>query len=37
MKNPTKETLNKLIEKIYITKDKKIEIHYRIKQSEVLV
>lgn len=37
MKNPTKETMNKLIEKIFITKDKKIEIHYRIKKSEVLV
>ena len=31
MKNPTKEMLNKLIEKVYITKDKKIEIYYRIK------
>lgn len=37
MKNPTKETMNKLIEKIFITKDKKVEIHYRIKKSEVLV
>jgi len=37
MKNPTKETLNKIIEKIYVTKDKKIEIHYRIKKQEVLV
>lgn len=36
MKNPTKEMINKLIDKIYITKDKKIEIHYRIKKSEVL-
>jgi len=37
MKNPTKEVLNKLIDKIYVTKDKKLEIHYRIKKSEVLV
>ena len=37
IKNPTREILNKLIEKIYITKDKKLEIHYRIKKSEVLV
>lgn len=37
MKDPTKETMNKLIEKILITKDKKVEIHYRIKKSEVLV
>ncbi len=36
MKNPTKEVLNKLIDKIYITKDKKIEIYYRIKKSEIL-
>ena len=33
MKNPTKEIMNKLIEKIYVTKDKKIEIHYRIKKA----
>lgn len=31
MENPTKEILNKLIDRIYITKDKKVEIHYRIK------
>ena len=37
MKNPTKEIMNRLIDKIYVTKDKKIEIHYRIKKSEVLV
>ncbi len=37
MKNPTKEMLNKLIDKIYVTKDKKLEIHYRISKSEVLV
>ncbi len=36
MKNPTKEMLNKLIAKIYVTKDKKIEIHYRIR-NELLV
>ncbi len=36
MKNPTKEMLNKLIAKIYVTKDKKLEIHYRIAKSEVL-
>ena len=29
--------MNKLIDKIYVTKDKKLEIHYRIKKSEVLV
>ena len=32
MKNPTKEILNKLIEKVYVTKDKNIEIYYRVKQ-----
>ena len=37
MENPTKEIMNKLIDKIYVTKDKKLEIHYRIKKSEVLV
>ena len=37
MKNPTKEIMNRLIEKIYVTKDKKLEIYYRIKKSEVLV
>ena len=37
MKNPTKEIMNRLIDKIYVTKDKKLEIHYRIKKSEVLV
>ena len=37
MKNPTREIMNKLIEKIYVTKDKKLEIHYRIKKSEILV
>lgn len=37
MKNPTREIMNRLIDKIYITKDKKLEIHYRIKKSEVLV
>ena len=37
MENPTREIMNRLIEKIYVTKDKKLEIHYRIKQSEVLV
>lgn len=31
MKNPTKEMINKIIKKIYITKDKKIEIHYGIR------
>ena len=29
--------MNRLIDKIYVTKDKKLEIHYRIKKSEVLV
>ena len=37
MKNPTKEVMNRLIDKIYVTKDKTLEIHYRIKKSEVLV
>lgn len=37
MKNPTREMMNKLIEKILITKDKKIEIYYRVKRSEVLI
>jgi len=37
MKNPTKEIMNRLIDKIYVTKDKKLEIHYRIKKSEVLM
>lgn len=37
MDNPTKETMNKLIEKIFITKDKKVKIYYRIKKSEVLI
>ena len=37
MKNPTKEIMNKLINKIYVTKDKKLEIHYRIKKNEVLI
>lgn len=29
--------MNRLIDKIYVTKDKKLEIYYRIKKSEVLV
>ena len=33
MENPTKEIMNKLIDKIYVTKDKKLEIHYRIKKK----
>ena len=37
MKNPTREIMNRLIDKIYVTKDKKLEIHYRIKKSEVLI
>ena len=37
MINPTREIMNRLIDKIYVTKDKKLEIHYRIKKSEVLV
>ena len=37
MKNPTKEIMNRLIDKIYVTKDKKLEIHYRIKKREVLM
>ena len=35
MKNPTKEMLNKIIEKIYIDKDKNVEIHYRIKKIPI--
>ncbi len=31
MDNPTKEMINKIIKKIYITKDKNIEIHYAIR------
>ena len=37
MKNPTREIMNRIIDKIYVTKDKKLEIHYRIKKSEVLI
>ena len=33
MKNPTKEMMNRLINRIYVNKDKKIEIYYRIKKS----
>lgn len=35
MNNPTKEMLNKIIEKIYINKDKEVEIHYRIQNLNV--
>ena len=31
MKNPTKEMINRIINKIYVTKDSKIEIYYNIK------
>lgn len=37
MKNPTKEIMNRLIDKIYVTRDKKLEIHYRIRKSEVFI
>lgn len=37
MKNPTREIMNRLIDKIYVTKDKKLEIYYRIKKNKVLV
>lgn len=37
MNSPTKEIMNKIIDKIYVTKDKTIEIYYRIKQSKVVV
>ena len=37
MKNPTKEMIGRIFEKIEVTKDKKIEIHYRIKGISVLV
>lgn len=37
MNNPTKEMINKIIDKIYITKEKDVEIHYRIKKNEILV
>lgn len=36
-KNPTKEMVNKIINKIYITKDKKVEIHYRVKGNEKIL
>lgn len=36
MKDPTQEMMNKLIKKIYITKDSKIEIHYNIKDFNYL-
>jgi len=34
MKNPTKEMMNRIIKKIYVTKDKKLEIHYNIRDFE---
>ena len=34
MENPTKEMMNKIINKIYITKDKKIQIHYAIRELD---
>jgi len=34
MKNPTREMMNRIIKKIYITKDKKLEIHYNIRDFE---
>jgi len=37
MNNPTKEMINKIIDKVYVTKDKDVEIHYRIKKNEILV
>ena len=37
MKNPTKEIMNRLIDKIYVTKDKKLEIYYRIKKESISV
>lgn len=36
IKNPTKEMMHKIIDKIYITKDKKIEVYYKIKKEEIL-
>lgn len=36
MKNPTKEMINKIIYKIEITKDKKVEIHYNIRDFNYL-
>lgn len=37
IKNPTQEMLNKIIDKVYITKDKEVEIHFRIKPVKVKV
>lgn len=37
MKNPTKEMLNKIIKRIEVTKDKQLEIHYRIREDIVPV
>ena len=34
MKNPTREMMNRIIKRIYITKDKKLEIHYNIRDFE---
>jgi len=36
MENPTQEMMNKIIKKIYITKEDKIEIHYNIKDFNYL-
>lgn len=36
MKNPTKEMMHRIINKIYITKDKKVEIHYNIKDFNTI-
>lgn len=33
MENPTKEMIHKIIDKIYITHDKRVEIHYKIKEE----
>lgn len=35
MDNPTKEMINKIIHKIYITKDKTIKIHYAIREMDI--
>ena len=33
MENPTKEMIHKIIDRIYITNDKRVEIHYKIKEE----
>ena len=37
MKEPTKEMLHRIVDKIYITKDKQVEIHYNICNQTVAI